>query len=167
MRNLIEAQYLLRIMTMNILVAEDSRSYALLYEKSLQCRGHQITITRDGMKCLYHYIDNFKKDKNGEFHSPYDVVLLDHKLPRMNGLDVAKEILDTNPKQRILIVSAHVEAILDGIKKLKGKVEFLNKPFPSFAMVRQVEGLSSFKFRQKFEKGLEKWDGFEGLSEPI
>ncbi len=152
---------------MNILVAEDSPSYSLLYEKSLQCRGHKITITHDGMKCLYLYIDNFKKDNDGVEKSPYDVVLLDHKLPRMNGLDVAREILEINPTQRILIVSAFVREALEGIKKLKGKIEFLNKPFPSFAMVRQVEGLSSFRFKEKFQRGIQKWDGFRGLSEPI
>lgn len=152
---------------MNILVAEDSPSYALLYEKSLESRGHKITITHDGMQCLYQYMDNCKKNENGETKSAFDVVLLDHKLPRMNGLDVAKEILEINPKQRILIASAYIQEILNKITQLKGKVEFMNKPFPSFAMVRQVEGLSSFRFRQKFVKGIEKWDGFKGLSEPI
>ena len=87
-------------------------------------------------------------------------------MPRMKGLDVAKEILELNPKQRILLVTAHVKTMIGGIKKLGGKIELLSKPFPSMAMIRQVEGLGQFRWRKKMQQ-LKHWDEETGLSDPI
>ena len=155
-------------MGMRILVAEDSPSFSLLYKTSLEPRGHKVDITEDGMACIYKYLDESKKsEKIGEEKFPYDLVILDHQMPRMKGLDVAKEILDFNPKQRILIVTAHVKTMLEGIRKLGSKIEVLSKPFPSLAMIRQVEGLARFRWQQKLAKGMKEWDGETGLSEPI
>lgn len=155
-------------MDMRILVAEDSESYALLYKTSLESRGHQVEITKDGMECIYKYVDESKKsERRGEDKNPFDLVILDHQMPRMKGLDVAKEILDFNPKQRILIVTAHVKAMMEGIRKLGNKIEVITKPFPSLAMIRQVEGLARFRWNQKLAKGMKEWDGETGLSEPI
>ena len=154
-------------MGMKILVAEDSPSYSLLYKSSLEPRGHLIHITKDGMECIYRYSDEFMKSgEKIEASSPFDLVILDHDLPRMKGLDVAKEILELNPKQRILLVTAHVKSMIGGVRKLGGKIELISKPFPSLAMIRQVEGLAKFRWRHRMEN-LKKWDEETGLSEPI
>ena len=155
-------------MGMNILVAEDSESFALLYKSSLEARGHHVTITKDGLECIYRYSDEFKKrDVDDERTSPYDLVILDHQMPRMKGLDVAKEIFDLNPQQRILLVTGYVQSMIGHVKELGHKVELLSKPFPSLAMIRQVEGLAQFRWRQKMAKGFLPWDGETGLSDAI
>jgi CheY-like chemotaxis protein len=40
--------------------------------------------------------------------SPFDVVVLDYKMPSKDGMEVAKEILQINPYQRIIFASAYV-----------------------------------------------------------
>ena len=40
--------------------------------------------------------------------SPFDVVVLDYKMPGKDGMEVAKEILTINPDQRIIFASAYV-----------------------------------------------------------
>jgi CheY-like chemotaxis protein len=37
--------------------------------------------------------------------SPFDVVVLDYRMPKKDGTEVAKEILDLNPNQRIIFES--------------------------------------------------------------
>ena len=91
-------------MGMRILVAEDSQSFALLYKTSLEKRGHNVTLAKDGNDCVYKYSDAINQKTNGNNSSPYDLVILDHQMPRMQGTQVAKEILELNPKQRILFV---------------------------------------------------------------
>jgi len=155
-------------MGMKILVAEDTESFSLLYKASLESRGHEVEITNDGMECIYKYVDETKKlSEIDNDEGPYDLVILDHQMPRMKGLEVAKEILDIKPKQRILIVTAHVKTMMEGVRKLGGKIEILSKPFPSLAMIRQVEGLAQFRWQQKIARGMKHWDGETGLSEPI
>jgi CheY-like chemotaxis protein len=41
-----------------------------------------------------------------------DAVDLDHKMPKKDGMDVAKEILAVNPYQRIIFASAHTMEFL-------------------------------------------------------
>ena len=154
-------------MTLKILVAEDSPSYAVLYKKILEKRGHTVIITENGMKCLYQYSDDFKARGNDKKKSSlYDLVILDHKMPRMSGTDVAKEIVDMNPKQRILFVTGHVKDMMKDVRKIGERIELLQKPFPVNAMIRQVEGVNGRWIKKMIEKTTkEKWDG-EGLSEP-
>ena len=157
-------------MGMKILVAEDSPSYAMLYKQSLGKRGHEVIITENGMDCIYLYSDEFKKrGKDDKLSSPFDLVILDHQMPRMKGIEVAKEILELNPKQRILLVTGYVKDMMKGVRAVGEKIELLQKPFPSLAMIRQVEGLGRFKWMQKImaKGGLEEWDGETGFSEPI
>jgi CheY-like chemotaxis protein len=153
-------------MGMNILVAEDSPSFALLYKTSLGNRGHEVIVTRDGLECLYTYSNEFKKhDVIGD--DVFDLVILDHIMPRMKGLDVAKEILGLNPKQRILLVTAHVQEMMKDVRKLPGQIELMSKPFPSLAMIRQVEGLAHHRFQKRISKGFKDWDSDTGYCEPL
>ena len=156
---------------MKILVAEDSPSFALLYKTSLEKRGHKVTITHDGKECFYKYVDDFQiRGNDKQKSSPYDLVILDHKMPRMEGTEVAKEIIDLNPKQRILFVTGYVKDMMKGVRSIGEKIELLQKPFPTLAMIRQVEGLKRFRWMQKFvaQGSFDKSDNFEMLfSEPM
>ena len=155
---------------MKILVAEDSPSFALLYKNALGQRGHEVTITTNGIDCIYKYTDEFKvRDNDKEKSSGYDLVILDHKMPRMKGIDVAKEIIEMNPKQRILLVTGYVKDMMKGIRAVGEKIELLQKPFPSLAMIRQVEGLARFRWVEKMmsKGGPKEWDGETGFSDPI
>jgi len=156
-------------MGLKILVAEDSPSIALLYKKSLEKRGHTVIITENGLKCLYQYSDDFKiRGDDKKKTSLYDLVILDHKMPRMEGTEVAKEIIEMNPKQRILFVTGYVKDMMKGVRKIGQKIELLQKPFPVNAMIRQVEGINT-RWRKKMVENTAKetWDGEEGLSEVL
>ena len=155
-------------MGMKILVAEDSPSVALVYKKTLEKRGHLVIITENGLKCLYQYTDDFKfRGDDKKKTSLYDLVILDHKMPRMSGTDVAKEIIEMNSKQRILFVTGHVKDMMKGVRKIGEKIELMQKPFRISAMISQVEK-AKLEWQKKMIKktAQETWDG-EGLSEPI
>jgi CheY-like chemotaxis protein len=70
----------------------------------------------------------------------YDAVILDYKMPGMNGMDVAKKILAVNPHQRIIFASAYVkETLQESVKQLKQIVELMQKPFSLSQLVDTVE----------------------------
>lgn len=155
-------------MGLKILVAEDSPSIAMIYKKTLEKRGHTVIVTDNGLKCLYQYTDDYKtRGDDKRKTSLYDLVILDHKMPRMQGTEAAKEILEMNPKQRILFVTGHVKDMMKGVRKISEKIELMQKPFPVNAMIRQVEGINE-RWRKKMSKNkiTEDWYG-QGLSEPI
>jgi CheY-like chemotaxis protein len=77
---------------------------------------------------------------------PFDVVVLDHKMPEVSGIGVAEEILAINPHQRIIFVSAYVKEFLeDSIKKLKQVVELRQKPFGLNALIDTIEDKDTYK----------------------
>jgi DNA-binding response OmpR family regulator len=122
---------------MNILVAEDSVAYAVLYQQIFESRGHSVKITLDGDECLSIY----KSNTAGQNSKPYDMVLLDYSMPKKTGFEVAKEILDITPSQKILFITGYgdeVEAKIDGLGKGKN-ISVLEKPFNSSKLIEIIE----------------------------
>jgi CheY-like chemotaxis protein len=50
-------------------------------------------------------------------HLPFDAVVLDYRMPKKDGLEVAKEILKMYPEQRIIFASAYIKESLEGAIK--------------------------------------------------
>jgi CheY-like chemotaxis protein len=101
---------------MKLLIAEDEQDTALVYKLALQDRGHQVTITNNGQYCLdvYHKeLQHVTLTTDPSKHvQPFDAVVLDYKMPEINGMEVAKEILAINSHQRIIVASAYVKETL-------------------------------------------------------
>ena len=122
-----------------ILVAEDSQAYALLYQKIFESRGHTVVTTNDGLECLTAYANEAKARKNTD-RAPYDAVILDYDMPKKNGFETAREILDIMPSQKILFITAFGDEVLTQMK-LKGEnIGLIQKPFNSVDLINKVEG---------------------------
>ena len=109
---------------MKILIADDDQDTALSYRRVLERRGHQVLVTNTGEECLITYHEEFKKitsERDATEHiQPYDAVVIDYKMPQIDGIQVAKEILAVNQHQRIIFASAYVkETLLDSVKGAK------------------------------------------------
>ena len=80
-----------------------------------------------------------------QLSSPYDAVVLDYRMPKRDGLQVAKEILESNPSQRIIFASAYVkETLKESVKELRQVVELMQKPFLPEALVDVVEDTEAY-----------------------
>ena len=130
---------------MQILVAEDDKDTAIMYRNLLEGRRHHsVIVTNRGENCLaiYHQkLEELTSRTSPSLHiQPFDVLILDYKMPDMDGLEVAKEVLAVNPHQRIIFASAYVkDTLLDSVKQLNQPVELLQKPFGEDALIYAVE----------------------------
>ncbi|HET7147596.1 MAG TPA: response regulator [Candidatus Nitrosopolaris sp.] len=140
---------------MKILIAEDDRDVVLLYKYAIEKRQHEVITTEDGEECLTTYHEEYQRTRFGKQYSlnktpPFDAVILDHKMPRINGMEVAKEILATSPHQRVIFASASVkETLIDSIKNLMHVVEVLQKPFHLTTLVDTIEDREIYSELQK------------------
>ncbi len=67
-------------------------------------------------------------------------------MPKKDGLQTAKEILDINPEQRIIFASAYVQETLEeSVKELKRVVELMQKPFPMSELIDVVENREAYE----------------------
>lgn len=121
---------------MKILLADDEPDLLSQYRTILEDRKHLVVTSADGGACVSTYTEEFRADPEHAF----DAVVLDYSMPKMNGLDAAKEILALNPSQRIIFASAYVkETLVDSIKNLKQIVELLQKPFRLQDLIDTIE----------------------------
>ncbi len=144
---------------MKVLIAEDEPDIGRTYEVALEDRGHEAVVTEDGEECLEIYEAEFNKIKIDGVTSaqPFDVVILDYKMPKKDGMQVAKDILDMNPNQRIIFASAYVkETLEDSVKQLKRVVELLQKPFITDVLVDTVEDKEAYEGLKKLMVGLKE-----------
>lgn len=126
-------------MGMNILVAEDSIAYALLYQQIFESRGHSVKLTIDGQECLSVY--NEALNKSTPSQKPYDIVLLDYSMPKKTGFEVAQEILQNKPDQKILIITSFDDTITAKLKQsgLQKSIQVIEKPFNSSVLINKIE----------------------------
>jgi len=130
---------------MKILIAEDEIDLLSQYTEILEQNNHEVITSNNGEECLSSYRKEYEKwfkGKNEDSNpdTPFDVLILDYKMPKKNGLDVAKEIISIVPKQRIIFASGFVEDTLkESIKTLKKIVELMQKPFALQALVDTIE----------------------------
>lgn len=120
-------------------MAEDEPNIAKVYKISFEERGHDVIVTHNGVECLEEYRRCL--EESGDLNvSPFDVVLLDYRMPKKDGMEVAREILVLVPKQRIIFVSAYVlETLQDSVKSLSKVVEMMQKPFEIDDLISLVE----------------------------
>jgi CheY-like chemotaxis protein len=126
--------------TSRILIAEDDADTLLTYKAALEKAGYEVIVTDNGADCAKVYFEEFQNLKNTRGndpmrfstypYQPFEALILDYRMPGMNGMEVAKEVLAVNPHQRIIFASAYIqETVKDSVKELKQVVELLQKPF--------------------------------------
>ena len=148
---------------LNILIAEDEPDIAALYKTVLEKRKHKATITTNGEDCLKAYHEIYQRHrfslgqelyhKSGSNNTSFDVVILDCKMPQINGIEVAKEILAVNPHQRIIFASAYIkDTVIDSIKNLRQvTTESVQKPFEIKQLIDLIEDKMVYEELKKLD----------------
>ena len=127
---------------MRLLVAEDLKA-AKAHKSALKRRGHIVTLASSGEDCLKIYNDKLqdvtlRSDPN-ELIQPFDAVVLEYENPKMNGIEVTREILTVNPHQRVILTSDDDKVRSKNAGQLKQEVEILKKPFSEQLLIEKVE----------------------------
>ena len=125
-------------------MAEDNKFTARQYKLLLEKMGHKVITTEDGSECVKKYKEAYARSEFDSLdESPFDLVLLDHNMPKKTGAQAAKEILAKNPDQKILFVTAYQRwAVEDDTDDLFDKIVLLEKPFTLGQLSRKIESLS-------------------------
>ena len=115
---------------MRILVVEDEKKVASFIKRGLEEENFTVDMAYDGEEGLYMAEAN-----------PYDLILMDLMLPKMDGLAVIKALRGKGNKTPVLCLTAKdtVEDIVSGLDS--GSDDYLTKPFAFAELVARVRAL--------------------------
>lgn len=105
--------------TPRVLIVDDEANVRETMRLALETAGHRVEIADDGQEGLLLFGAG----------SEWDLVLLDQRMPGMEGLDVLRRMRERDPEARIVMVTAYgtIELAVEAMKA--GAVDFLRKPF--------------------------------------
>ena len=100
-----------------ILIVDDDRSIRRTLRDILEFEKYEVDEAEDGLTCIV----KVKQDK-------YDVIILDIKMPKMDGMDAIDRLQDLCPDVPVIMISGHgdIDTAVEAVKK--GAFDFLSKP---------------------------------------
>lgn len=119
-------------MTSRILVVDDSPTILKVVGAILERRGFQAETARDGAAGLAKL----------EEPEPFDLVLVDFVMPKMNGFQFCRE-LRRRPKSKslpVVLMSAKSDRIRQQFVEQTGALDAISKPFDARSLVLVIEG---------------------------
>jgi DNA-binding NtrC family response regulator len=100
-----------------VLIVDDERSIRHTLRDILEFEKYEVDEAADGMECLVKVKQN-----------PYDVIILDIKMPKMDGMDALDKIQELARETPVVMISGHasIDTAVEAVKK--GAFDFISKP---------------------------------------
>ncbi|MGB5615861.1 MAG: response regulator [Desulfobacterales bacterium] len=127
-----------------IMLVDDEVPFVETMVKRLAKRNIETTTAFSGEECL----ERLKTNQN------LDVIILDVKMPGIDGLETLKEIKTASPLIEVIMLTGHatIELAIDGMKL--GAYDFLMKPCDIDELVRKVA--EAAKKKREHEEKIEE-----------
>ena len=108
-----------------ILIVDDEQNIIDSISMVLGSEGYDIDSSLNGFTAI-------EKVKNIE----YDLILLDIKMPKMDGLEALEKMMEVNKNLVVIMISGHgnIDTAVEATKK--GAYNFLQKPLPDLHELR-------------------------------
>jgi DNA-binding response OmpR family regulator len=105
-------------MNKKILVIDDEKNIRLTLSECLETSNYDVETAVSGE----HGMNKYNESK-------YDVILLDMKMPGIDGMEVLRRIKEQDPLQNIIMITAHgtIETAVEAMKL--GAIDYIRKPF--------------------------------------
>ncbi|HYV00333.1 MAG TPA: response regulator, partial [Pyrinomonadaceae bacterium] len=105
-------------MSKRILIIDDEENIRRVTRLTLQAAGYEVGEAADGERGLEAFGDG----------SSWDAVLLDQRMPGMDGLETLRHIKNRQPEARVIMATAYasIELAVDAMKL--GATDFVRKP---------------------------------------
>ena len=123
-----------------ILVVDDEKNIRLTLRESLKALDVRVEAAVNGEEAL-----------DMAAQQEYDLVLLDLKMPGMDGMEVLRRLRELSPGTAVVLLTAHgtVDTAVEAMKL--GAVDFLQKPFAP-KEIRDVVGRVLGRQKQRKQK---------------
>ena len=117
--------------TLSILVVEDGLSQREILRDFLRDEGHEVSEAESGEKALKRLREDY-----------FDLLLIDYKMPGMDGMELLKGVKRINPETDVIMMTAYgtVETAVQAMKA--GAVDYVTKPIELDELLILVDRIS-------------------------
>jgi signal transduction histidine kinase/CheY-like chemotaxis protein len=112
-----------------ILVVDDEEQVRKVFSMMLVKAGYEVLEARDGLEAL----EIYKKEKDS-----IDCVLLDFSMPKLDGLEVFKELQKLNKQLPVILTSGFAEKQLGQDLNKAGFASIIQKPVPMNILLNSI-----------------------------
>jgi DNA-binding response OmpR family regulator len=128
-----------------ILVIDDENNIRMMIRLALQHVGHTVETAADGSEGLEKFGDG----------TPWDVVLLDQRMPGLEGMEVLRAMRLRQPAARIIMITAYgtIDLAVEAMKA--GATDFLRKPFTADTLRNAVRAALDGEYVERVKEGEE------------
>jgi len=116
----------------HVLVVDDDEAVARFLGELLTYSGYSVTTKFDGQSALDLY-----SSKPNEF----DLVITDQTMPRLTGVEMARELLKLRPEQLIVLCTGFSEVVSESSVLSMGIKKYLTKPVNTTELMSVLDGL--------------------------
>ena len=117
-----------------VLLVDDEVDFAASLKKVLGRRGLNVTLAADGLTALPLIA-----------REHFDVVVLDIKMPGMDGIQVMSEIKRFSPDIPVILLTGHYSSSKEEDTLKAGAYAYLLKPYPVLDLVKVIVAAASDK----------------------
>jgi two-component system, OmpR family, response regulator ChvI len=113
-----------------ILIVDDDTGITLAFKKGLEGDGFEVDTFNDPLEAL----SNFKPSK-------YDFLLLDVRMPNMNGFELYKEIEKVDGDVKVCFITAF-EVYYEALREVFPSLEvecFIRKPIEIASLIKKIK----------------------------
>ena len=122
---------------MKVLLVDDEIDFVTTLANRLGMRGIEADVVHDGQQAIDYVAKN----------EP-DIIILDHEMPRVHGMDVLRSLSKTNPKIQVVILTAFgTDARRQEADSLNA-YDFLSKPVDIDLLTQRIQGAYKFKMEK-------------------
>ena len=111
-----------------LLVVDDEEALRTVLSSELTSEGYDVQAAADGQEAI-------SELEKGTF----DLVLLDIKMPRMNGFEVLKYVKEKHPKTKVVMLTGFADLKNALESKKLGAEDFVSKPYDLVDLLTTIE----------------------------
>src|SRR5512136_2380202 len=144
------------LMSCSILIVDDEKAQRDILQTILSREGYRTALAASGQEALAEL-------KQGEF----DLILTDLKMQGMSGMDLMEKVLQDNPHQCIIIMTAHgtIDSAVEATHK--GAFNYLEKPLDRehllFTLKRACEHVALLRENSALHRKLDETTSIQGI----